>query len=93
MFECVDFDKVLMYLFHYGYIKNKYGNNSRPLLIVWCMKLKLKISKNKKMFNFSNYSAESKYFNDSNKLVVFYKMKVETSVAVNKRCVGLKPKM
>ena len=57
------------------------------------MKLKLKISKNKKMFNFSNYSAESKYFNDSNKLVVFYKMKVETSVVVNKRCVGLKPKM
>ena len=28
----LDLSKLLMYEFHYGYIKNKYGNNSRLLL-------------------------------------------------------------
>ena len=27
----LELSKVLMYEFHYDYIKNKYGNNSRPL--------------------------------------------------------------
>ena len=27
----LDLSKVLMYEFHYDYIKNKYGNNSRPI--------------------------------------------------------------
>ena len=27
----LNFSKLLMYKFHYGYIKNKYGNNSRLL--------------------------------------------------------------
>ena len=27
----LDLSKLLMYKFHYDYIKNKYGNNSRPL--------------------------------------------------------------
>ena len=34
-----------MYEFHYDYIKNKYGGNSKLSLImrVWCMKLKRKM--------------------------------------------------
>ena len=27
----LEFSKVLMYEFHYDYIKNKYGNKSKPL--------------------------------------------------------------
>ena len=30
----LELSKVLMYEFHYDYIKNKYGNNSRLLLII-----------------------------------------------------------
>ena len=29
----LELSKVLMYEFHYGYIKNKYGSNSRVLFI------------------------------------------------------------
>ena len=37
--------KVLMYEFHYDYIKNKYGNNSRLLFTgIDSLKLKLKMS-------------------------------------------------
>ena len=30
--QIIDLSRVLMYEFHYDYIKNKYGNNSRLLL-------------------------------------------------------------
>ena len=36
----LDLSKVLMYDFHYDYVRNKYGNNSR---LLFTMKLKLKI--------------------------------------------------
>ena len=41
----LDLCKVLMYEFHYDYIKKKYGGNSKLSLImrVWCMKLKRKM--------------------------------------------------
>ena len=63
-----------MYKSHYDYIKNKYSNNSRLLFIdndSLIYKIKTKdvyedFSKDKEMFDFSNYSAESKYY-DSNK--------------------------
>ena len=61
--------KVLMYKFHYDIIKNKYGNTSRLLLMC---EIKMEdayedFSKDKEMFDFSNYSPGSKYFDDSNK--------------------------
>ena len=67
-----------MYKFHYDYIKNKYSNNSRLLLtdtgsLMYQIKTEdvyENFSKDKEMFDFSNYSAKSKYYDNSNKLVV-----------------------
>ena len=49
-------------------------------------------SKDKEMFDFSNYSIKSKYYNYSNKLVVG-KLKEETAGVAIKEFVRLKPKM
>ena len=74
----LDLSKVLMYKFHNDYIKNKCGNNSR-LLLTGTHNLMYEIktgdvfeafSKDKEMFDFSNYLPKSKYYDDSNKLVV-----------------------
>ena len=81
----LDLSEVLMYKFHFDYIKNRYGNNSRLLFIdTDSLMYEIKtediyedFSKVKEMFEFSNYSAESKYYDDSNKLVVG-KMKDKT---------------
>ena len=81
--------KVLMYEFHYDYIKNEYGNTSK-LLFTNTDSLMYEIetediyedfSNDKEMFDFSNYSTKSKYYDNSNKLVVG-KMKDETAVVV-----------
>ena len=82
----LDLSKLLKYKFHYDYIINKYGNNSRLLFTATdslVYKIKTKdvyedVSKDKEMFDFSNYSPKSKYFDDSNKLVAS-KMKDELS--------------
>ena len=67
-----------MYEFHYDFTKTKYGYKSR-LLITNTDSLMHEIktedvyegfSQDKKMIDFSNYSAESKYYDHSNKLVV-----------------------
>ena len=82
----LELSKVLMFEFHYDYIKNKYGNNSR-LLFTGTDSLMYKIkteddykdfSNDKEMFDFSNYSTKSKYYHNSNKLVVC-KKKDETA--------------
>ena len=49
-------------------------------------------SKDKEMFDFSNYSAKSKYYDDSTKLIVG-KMIDETGNVAIEEFVGLKPKM
>ena len=66
-------------LYHYdilllliSYIKNKYGNNSRLLFtdtdsLMYEVKMEdvyEDFSKDKEMFDFRNYSAESKYYDD-----------------------------
>ena len=74
----LDLSKVLVYEFHYDCIKDKYGNNSRLVFTdtdSLMHKTKTEdvfedFSKDKKMFNFSNYSTKSKYYHDSNKLVI-----------------------
>ena len=95
----LEFNKLLMYEFHYDYIKNKYASNSRLLFsdtnsLMYEIKTEdvfEDFSKHKEIFDFSNYSAESKCHNNSNKLVAG-KMKDETGVT-SKGLVGLKSKM
>ena len=60
--------KVLMYEFHYDFIKNKYDNNSKRLFtdndsLMYEVKTEdvyKYFSSNKEMLDFSNYSAKSK---------------------------------
>ena len=52
----------------------------------------MRISNDKEMFDFSNYSTKSKYYDNSNKLVVG-KMKDETASFAIEEFVVLKPKM
>ena len=96
----LELSKVLMYEFHFDYIKNKYGNNSR-LLFTGTGSLMYEIktediygdfSNNKEMFDFSNYSTKSKYYDNSNKLVID-KMTDETAGVAIEEFVKLKPKM
>ena len=99
--KCIlELSKVLMYKFHYDYIKNKCGNNSSLLFkdndSLMC-KIKTgdiykNFSNKKEMFNFSNYSTKSKYCDNSNKLVVD-EVKDETADVAIEEFVGLKPKM
>ena len=94
----LELSKVLMYEFHYDYIKSKYGNNSK-LLFTDSLMYELKtedvyedFSSNKEMFDLSNYSTKSKYHDGSRKLVVG-KMKDETAGVAIEKLLGLKPKM
>ena len=96
----LELSKVLLYEFHYDYIKNKYDNKSK-LLFTDTDSLMYEIktedvyedfSSNKEMFDLSNYSSNSKYYDDSNKLVIG-KMKDETGGVAIEEFVGLKPKM
>ena len=82
----LELSKLLMYEFHYDYIKNKHGNNSRLLFTETDNYDEIKtedvykdFSNDKKMFDFSNYSTKSKYYDNSNKLVVG-KMKMKQLV-------------
>ena len=68
----LELSKILMYAFHYDYIKIKYGNNSR-LLFTDTASLMYEIknedvyedfSSDKKFFDFSNYLTQSKYCDD-----------------------------
>ena len=96
----LELSKVLMYEFHYDYIKNKYSNNSRLLFtdtdsLMYEIKtedVSENFSNNRDMFDFSNYSTKSKYCDTSNKLVVG-KMKDETAAVAIEEFDGLKIKM
>ena len=84
----LELSKVLMYEFNYVYIKKKYGNNSRLLftdtdsLMYETEDVYEDFSRDKEMFDFSNYSTKSKYYDNSNKLVIL-KTKDETGGAAN----------
>ena len=85
-----------MYKFHYDYIKNKYGNNSRLLFtdtdsLMYEMKTE-DVYEGKEMFDFSNYSRKSKHYNDSNKLLVD-KLKDQKRGVTIKELARLKPKI
>ena len=92
----LQFSKVLMYEFHYNYIKNEYDNKSKLLFTdtdslmyeIKTVDVHEDFSSNKEMFDFSNYLTKSKYYDNSNKLVIG-KMKDETRGAVIEEFVGL----
>ena len=73
----LELSKVLMYEFHYNYIKNEYDNKSKLLFTdtdslmyeIKTVDVHEGFSSNKEMFDFSNYSTRSKYYDNSNKLV------------------------
>ena len=96
----LELSKVLIYEFHYDYIKNKYGNKLRLLFtdtdsLMYEIKthdIYKDFGNDKEMFDFSNYSAKSKYYDNSNKLVVG-KMKDKTADVAIEELVELKPKM
>ena len=84
----LEMSRMLMYEFHYDYIKNKYDSNSELLFTdsITIYKIKAKdvyqdFITDKEMFDFSNYSAKSKYYDVSNKLV-FGKKNVTTGVPI-----------
>ena len=91
-----------MYGFHYDYIKNKYGNNSKLLFtdtdsLMYEIKTEDEdvyedFSSDKEMFCFSNYSTKSKYYDDSNKLVIG-QMKDESGSVAIEEIVGLNSKV
>ena len=65
----LELSKVLIYEFHYDYVKNKYSNNSRLLFrdtdsLMYEIKTEDAyeyFSNNKEMFDFSNYYDNSRY--------------------------------
>ena len=96
----LELHKVLMYEFHYDYIKNKYDNTNQKYysqtLIIQCMKLKLKmfmkiLAAIKKCLILVIIRVKQNY-DDSNKLVIG-KMKDETGGVAIAEFVGLKTKM
>ena len=86
----LDLSKILMYEFHYDYIKKKYGSKSRPSFtdtgtLMYQFKAQdvyEDFSKGKGMFDSSNYLSKPKYFGDSSKLVVAKVREEKSGVAM-----------
>ena len=66
----LELSKVLMYEFHYNYIKNEYDNKSKLLFTdtdslmyeIKTVDVHEDFSSNKEVVNFSNYLTKSKYY-------------------------------
>ena len=96
----LELNKLLMYEFHYDYIKNKCGKISILLftdtdILMYEIKTEdvyVDFSNGKEMFYFSNYLSKSKYYDNLYKLVAG-KMKDETAIPVIGDFLGLKSKV
>ena len=72
----LELNKVLIYEFHNGYVKNKCYNNPRLLFTYTDILMYENKTENvyeeftSKMFDFWHYLTKAKYYNDSNKLVI-----------------------
>ena len=99
---CVlDLSKVLMYDFHYGYIKEKYPDERSRLLFTDTDSLVYKIRtedlyqemlEDHHLFDFSGYPKDHQCFSNENKKVIG-KMKDELGGSIMKEFVGLRAKM
>ena len=66
----LELSKILMYEFHYNYIKNEYDNKSKLLFTdtdslmyeIKTVDVHEDFSSNKEVVNFSNYLTKSKYY-------------------------------
>ena len=96
----LELSKVLIYKIHYDYIKNKYDSKLKLLFTdTGSLMYEIKtediyehFSRNKEMFDFSNYWTKSKYYNGSNELVIG-KIKYKTLGVAVEEFVILKPKI
>ena len=96
----LDNSKVLMYNFHYNYIKQRYGSDATLLFTdtdSLCYHIKTQdiyqdMFQRKELFDFSDYPKESKFHDPTNKKVIG-KMKDETASVPIVEFVGLRSKM
>ena len=96
----LDLSKVLMYDFHYNYIKNKYGSRAKLLFtdtdslcyVITTDDVYEDLYHDRELFDNSNYSKSSKFFFDENKKVIG-KFKDEAAGQPIIEFVGLKSKM
>ena len=96
----LDLSKVLMYDFHYNYIKKKYGGKAKLLFtdtdslcyIITTDDVYEDLYHNRELFDNSDYGKSSKFFFDENKKVIG-KFKDEAAGQPIIEFVGLKSKM
>ena len=97
-FSILDLSKVLMYEFHYKYIKNKYNANllfrdkDRLVHEIETEDVYKDIYKDKKLFDFSDCPLHSKFFDPANKKIID-KMTDEFKGKVISEFIELKSKM
>ena len=97
-FSILDLSKTLMYDFHYGFIKNKYGDKAKLLFTdtdSLCYEVQTKnvyqdIYDNKEVFDLSDIKGE---FNDNTNKKVIGKFKPEYCNSVITEFIGLRSKM
>jgi len=101
-FSILDLSKTLMYDFHYGFTKNKYGDKAKLLFTdtdSLCYQIQTKdfykdMYKHKELFDLSDIKDDrfKKFHNDKNKKVIG-KMKPEYPNNIVEEFIGLKSKM
>ena len=97
-FSILDISKTLMYDFHYGFIKNKYGNRVKLLFTdtdSLCYEVQTKdvyedMYENKEMFDLSDVNGK---FNDNTNKKVLGKFKPEMTNSTITEFIGLRSKM
>ena len=97
----LDISKILMFKFHYDYMKKKYGGHRAQLLftdtdsLCYCIEtddLYEDIYDDRQFFDLSNFDKNHKLFDITNKKVLG-KMKIETGDVAPQEFVGLRSKM
>ena len=79
-FSILDLSKILMYDFHYGYMKSKYGKNASLcftdtdslLYDITCDNIYNDMAQNSALFDFSDYPKDHLLFSEENKKVALF---------------------